>query len=223
MKKLSAISIILGLLIGAYPLLDRAYTWYWQQKVMSDYSSLDDVFANEPENVTEPVEAEPQEEVTEEPQPSSEETSAEGIAPSSPKPQYSKEVLQPIGVLKIDKIKVNLPILEGTSQKNLKIGAGWMKETTKIGEVGNTALAAHRSHTYGRFFNRLDEIEIGDRVMITAQGKEYSYEVFNKVVVKPTDVSVLKRNKKDKILTLITCHPLYKATDRLIIQAKIVE
>lgn len=217
MKKLSTLFIILGLLIGSYPLLDRAYTWYWQQKVMADYSSLEDVFANEWENITEPVEAEPQEAVSEAPQPASEETAVENT------PSPLKEIIPPMGVLKIDKIKVNLPILEGVSQKNLKIGAGWMKETTKIGDIGNTALAAHRSHTYGRLFNRLDELEIGDPVMISAQGREYHYVVYNKVVVKPTDVSVLKRNKRDKILTLITCHPLYKATDRLIIQAKLVE
>ena len=224
MKKLSTILIILGLLIGAYPLLDRAYTWYWQQKVMSDYSSLDDVFVNELENVTEPIEAEPLEEQTpEEPEAVYEETPIENDTPPPPKPQPPKEVIQPIGILKIDKIKVNLPILEGATQKNLKIGVGWMKETTRIGEVGNTALAAHRSHTYGRFFNRLDEVEIGDKVKITAQGKEYQFEVYNKVIVKPSDISVLKRNKKDKILTLITCHPLYTATDRLIIQARLME
>ncbi|AOT73078.1 hypothetical protein Gferi_11005 [Geosporobacter ferrireducens] len=217
MRKISTMFIILGILIGGYPIFDRAYTWYWQQKVMADYDHLDSVFTNEAENVTEPVESLESGENFGEPEP--EIPAVENnTAPAKP-----KEVIQNIGVLKIDRIKVNLPILEGATQKNLKIGAGWMKETTKIGEVGNTALAAHRSHTYGRFFNRLDEVEIGDKVMVIAQGNEYHYEVFNKIVVEPTDVSVLKRNKKDKILTLITCHPLYKATDRLIIQAKIVD
>lgn len=193
--------------------MDRAYTSYWQQKVLSDYDNLDNVFSSELENTTEPIGSVEVEVAVETP------PAAENSTPSS-KP---KEVIQPIGVLKIDKIKVNLPILEGATQKNLKIGAGWMKETTKLGEVGNTALAAHRSHTFGRFFNRLDEMEIGDKVRINVQGKDYQYEVFNKIIVKPTDISVLNRNKKDKILTLITCHPMYTATDRLIIQAKIIE
>ena len=50
----------------------------------------------------------------------------------------------------------------------------------------------------------------------------YNYEVFNIFIVEPSDVSVLKKSKTESILTLITCHPLYTATHRLIVQAKLL-
>ena len=84
-------------------------------------------------------------------------------------------------------------------------------------------MAAHRSHTFGRFFNRLDEVGLGDEIIIISNGEEYKYKVFNKVVVEPTDLSVLQRNNKDRIVTLITCTPIKTATHRLIIQGKIEE
>ena len=207
--------IIIGILIGLYPLGERLYTWYWQNKAMEAYDQLDAFFVEEIENPT--IEIEPVE-IQEVPEPQTQEP-----VEATPKPPVQEKKVQPIGVIKISKINVNLPIFDGATQKNMKIGVGWMKETSKLGEVGNTALAAHRSYTYGRFFNRLDEVELGDEIIVTTKGVEYKYKVFNKVVVEPTDVSVLKRNKKDKIVTLITCTPIKTATHRLIIQGKIIE
>lgn len=148
-------------------------------------------------------------------------TSAAATSPAVTKPPAPKPV--PIGILKIEKIDLKLPILSGATNRNMKVGVGWIKETTPIGEVGNTALAAHRSYTYGRFFNRLDEMVVGDRFQIEAAGTIYEYEVFQKLVVLPTDTSVLKRNNRDHIVTLITCTPIRKATHRLIIQGKLIE
>ncbi|MEK4508765.1 sortase [Paenibacillus sp. FSL K6-2524] len=72
-------------------------------------------------------------------------------------------------------------------------------------------------------FNRLNEVEVGDEIVIEMGKTSFNYIVYKISRVKPTDVSVLNRNKKDKILTLITCDPLVNPTHRLIVQAKIVE
>jgi len=127
-----------------------------------------------------------------------------------------------LGVIKIDKIDCTLPILDGTTPEILKIGAGKLTGTTDIGEIGNTAISAHRSHTYGRNFNRLNEVEEGDIVVISTSDADYTYEVFNIQVVEPSDVSLLKKSKTESILTLITCHPLYIASHRLIVQARLI-
>ncbi|NLC43149.1 MAG: class D sortase [Clostridiales bacterium] len=139
---------------------------------------------------------------------------------SSRSPEKGKKSkLQAIGRIKISKIDVSIPILEGTSKSNLKVGAGHVSGTSKIGTVGNAALAAHRSHTYGRMFNRLEELEVGDKIEVSTNDGTFEYTIYKIHVVEPDDISVLYRSKEDKVLTLITCTPLYTATHRLIVHA----
>lgn len=220
MKKISTIIIIIGIIVGMYPLADRAYTKYEQRKALSEFYGSDEGADSQPERQT------------------SEEYAALGgifsdiasaasssdvslQAASSPIVVPQKESSEPkiLGVLKISSINLTLPILDGASLQNMKIGAGRIKGTGNIGQVGNVALAAHRSHTHGRFFNRLDELQTGDTITITTFPSTYEYTIYEKLVVKPNDVSVLSSNKREKRLTLITCHPLYNPTGRLVIRA----
>lgn len=127
---------------------------------------------------------------------------------------------QAIAILTIDKIGLRLPVLEGVTEENMKVTAAHMKETAPLGEVGNSALAAHRARTKGRLFNRLNELEIGDSIKVDSTTGPFTYTVYQILRVEPDDVSVLKANGTDKILTLITCDPVIHATRRLIIQAK---
>ncbi|MDN3016062.1 class D sortase [Paenibacillus sp. BSR1-1] len=126
------------------------------------------------------------------------------------------------GVLEITKINLKLPILEGANQKNLRIGAGHLEGTALPGEVGNSAIAAHRSRTYGRMFNRLKELKPGDKIITKDQKHSYIYQVYEVLIVKPEDLSVLKGEDNERILTLITCDPITTGTHRLIIHAKLI-
>lgn len=124
-------------------------------------------------------------------------------------------------MLKITKINLWQPILNGASEENLKVSIGLVNKEAKPGEVGNYVLAGHRSHTYGRNFNRLDEVVIGDEIEIHDGLKRYVYIIDRKIIVKPDDVWVMDENETDKELTLITCHPMINPTHRLIIKGKI--
>lgn len=226
MKKLSALLIIVGILITAYPLLDRAYSWYMQRQIEETYANLDQVFLSEEENVGTPSSIPDTTVATPDPtvpEQSTTQPSTEPTTQPTTKPAAPKAVPKPIGVIKISKINVKLPILSGATAANMKIGAGWMKQTTPIGQNGNTAIAAHRSYTKGRMFNRLNEMAVGDTFQIISEGKEYNYKVYNIVVVEPTDTSVLKGNTGESIVTLITCTPIKVATHRLIVQGKLVK
>jgi sortase A len=55
---------------------------------------------------------------------------------------------------------------------------------------------------------------------VDQKGERTVYTVYKTFLVEPTDVSVLRGNKTDKMLTLITCDPVVNATHRLIVQAK---
>ncbi|MEK8132888.1 class D sortase [Paenibacillus filicis] len=125
-----------------------------------------------------------------------------------------------IAVLSIEKIKLRLPVLEGATQDNMKFAAAHMKETSPLGEPGNAAIAAHRVRTKGRLFNRLDELKIGDEIIVETKDRKLTYTVYKTLIVKPTDTSVLRRSDKESVLTLITCEPIVDPTHRLIVQAR---
>ena len=124
-----------------------------------------------------------------------------------------------IGTIKIDKINVYLPVAEGADLATLKFSLGHMPETADLGTIGNAVVAGHRSHSFGTYFNRLDEVEVGDEIQVTTAGQTYTYEVYEVLVVEPDDLSVLRSSSSHKVLTLITCTPLYTSTHRLIVHA----
>jgi len=124
-----------------------------------------------------------------------------------------------LGVLQIDSIDLNLPIIKGLNNTNLKIGVALLEDTAMLEDQGNSVIAGHRGHSYGRLLNRLDEVEINDRITVVTKDKEIPYRVFNKVIVEPQQTDLLAPTK-EKILTLVTCDPVRNPTHRLIVQAK---
>lgn len=128
-----------------------------------------------------------------------------------------------IAIMEIPKIDVYLPVAEGADLATLKFALGHMPETSPLGAIGNAVVAGHRSHSFGLYFNRLDEVTIGDEIYVTVGGKKYTYEVYETLIVEPTDLSVLRSSSKYRVLTLVTCHPLYTSTHRLIVHAVVKE
>lgn len=125
--------------------------------------------------------------------------------------------------IKIDKINLYQAIIEGTTKDNLNVSVTTMSPSVKPGEVGNYVLAGHRSFTYGRDFNRLNELEPGDEVKIISKGKEFKYVITDKFLVLPTQSEVAENNSDFAEITLITCDPMVEATHRLIVKGKLVE
>jgi len=140
----------------------------------------------------------------------------------TPSPSKEPPKLDAIATIRIPSIKVNLPVLEGATQKNMKYAAAHLTETAPIGEVGNAAIAAHRMRAKGKLFNRLNEVKEGDKIMVETKGETYTYVVTGTSIVEPTDVSVLNYNKTDRRLTLITCDPVVNPTHRLIVHAELI-
>lgn len=130
------------------------------------------------------------------------------------------EQLEILGVINIPKIDLRAPIAEGADLDTLRFAIGHMENTTRLGQVGNAVVAGHRSHSFGIYFNRLDELEIGDEIVVeTASGQTVTYVIYETKLVLPDDVSVLRSSSQYKVLTLITCDPVYNPTHRLIVHA----
>lgn len=126
------------------------------------------------------------------------------------------------GMLEIDKIGLKLPILHGATKQNMKTALASIENTGTPGEIGNYAVAGHRNRTYGRNFNRLDELQTGDKIEVETGSGRFEYTVTEKLIVKPEDVWVLESDGKDEEITLVTCHPMVNPTHRLIIKGKII-
>lgn len=165
-----------------------------------------------------------QENQTPEPDSSAEPTDTAPAAPTK-KPLMSKEEIQKrmTGVLTIDKIDLKMVIMDGVDEETLRVAAGRMPETGNFDEVGNCVLAGHRSYTFDKYFNRLDELEPGDKIVVQTKTKTLTYEIYEKKIVEPNDFSITKGNGTDKILTLFTCHPVMIASHRLVVHAKQIE
>jgi sortase A len=128
--------------------------------------------------------------------------------------------------LSIPSIKLTVLVVEGTTPAALKAGAGHYVGSPLPGEAGNVAIAGHRT-TYGRPFNRLDELHTGDVVYLDTPFARYEYKVVptfdgqpNPHPVLPTDYHVVSKPDDPKAhwLTLTTCHPKGSARQRLILR-----
>ena len=103
-----------------------------------------------------------------------------------------------------------------------KVGVGHYISSQMPSQIGNFAIAAHRT-TKGASFLHLDKLVKGDLIYVETYDGWYTYAYTNQVVVHPTETAVLRRlpkfasiQKHIKYITLTTCTPIHTATDRLI-------
>lgn len=147
--------------------------------------------------------------------------SAGGNSETSPgaKPP-SEDINSAIGIMKIPKIDLKVAVAEGIDDETLKYAVGHFVGTAMPGEKGNFSVAGHRSYTYSEYFNRLDELKLGDDIIVKTKNGEFTYKVYEIKVVEPTEISVLDKTK-DATVTLVTCTPVRVATHRLIVKGRL--
>jgi sortase A len=123
----------------------------------------------------------------------------------------------PLAVLAIDKLRIRVPVFDGTDDLALNRGAGWIAGTARPGQVGNIGIAAHRDG----FFRGLKDIVVGDSIQLTTLAGQATYIVEQIEIVSPERVDVL-RPRPSPSLTLVTCYPFYfvgDAPQRFIVHA----
>jgi len=130
----------------------------------------------------------------------------------------------------IPKINAQLPTIYGTSvneddvENSLEDGVVHYASTSVPGQQGNAAFFGHSSNNifnkgkYKFAFVLLHELVPGDIFYLTYNGKVYTYRVFQKQVVEPTDTWVLNPVAgKTATATLITCDPPGTSLHRLVV------
>ncbi|NKZ07592.1 class E sortase [Actinomadura latina] len=118
-------------------------------------------------------------------------------------------------------------VVEGVGVADLRKGPGHYPGTAGPGEIGNMAIAGHRT-TYGAPFNRNGELAPGDEILIDTAAATYVYRVTKRVVVRPSRTDVTApvpgrpgRGPREAMLTLTTCHPKFSAAYRLVVFAEL--
>jgi sortase A len=128
-----------------------------------------------------------------------------------------QEPAAPLGVLRIPKIRLEVPVLEGTDEWTLNRGVGHIPGTSPADGPGNLGIAGHRDG----FFRRLKDVVLGDTLEIETFGGRETYVVERVWIVGPEEVSVLDSTAVPSV-TLVTCYPFYyvgSAPQRYIVRA----
>jgi sortase A len=126
-----------------------------------------------------------------------------------------------VALLRIPKIHLEVPVLEGTNALTLNRGTGWIEGTARPGDRGNVGIAGHRDS----FFRGLKDVKINDTISLETAHGTASYVVDQIRIVKPEDVSVLDPTS-EPVLTLVTCYPFRfvgNAPKRYIVTARLVD
>ena len=136
----------------------------------------------------------------------------------------------------VPKVGINAPVLAGVTPADpgvyleaLKKGIAHASTSFLPDEDGTVYLFSH-STNYDWFvsdlnavFYLLKNLSEGDLVVIFYKGKQYTYKLREKRVVKPTETSYLIPQKGTKTLILQTCWPPGSTTERLLLFADLVE
>lgn len=125
-----------------------------------------------------------------------------------------------LALLRIPKIDLEVPVLEGTDDLSLNRAVGHIAGTPKPGERGNVGIAGHRDG----FFRGLKDVSTGDTIEIVTLDYVDTYVIDEITVVDPLNVSVLAPSAQPSV-TLVTCYPFYfigSAPQRYIVRASLV-
>jgi sortase A len=126
---------------------------------------------------------------------------------------------EPVAWLRIPRIGLDDIVVAGVGRDDLKKGPGHYPQTPMPGQLGNSAIAGHRT-TFGGPFLHVDELEPGDEILINTPYGEFVYVVTGTEIVNPDQWEVIATTDPTvATLTLTSCHPVASAAQRIIVHA----
>jgi sortase A len=130
----------------------------------------------------------------------------------------------PIGRIVIPRLHLNMVVVEGTSESDLRRAPGHYnaasgRNTAIPGMGGVVAVAGHRT-TYLHPFRHIDDLRQGDNIYLEMPYGTFRYTVFAHRIVASNDWTILRHRPFEK-LVLSACHPLFSATHRWVVFARL--
>jgi len=131
---------------------------------------------------------------------------------------------QPIGRIVVPRLHLNMVVVEGTSESALEKGPGHYDLASGVnsslpGMGGVVGIAGHRT-TYLHPFRHIDELRPGDQISLRMPYGTFRYTVYYHRIVDSKDWSILRSRRFEK-LVLSACHPLYSASHRWVVFARL--
>lgn len=119
--------------------------------------------------------------------------------------------------LEIPAIGIDNIVVAGIGVSDLKAGPGHFPDTPLPGQLGNSAIAGHRT-TYGAPFFDVDQLVAGDEMIVTTLEGRFVYQVSDQQIVKPSAYEVVATSDPTRAsLTLVSCDPKWTARNRIIV------
>ncbi len=212
LRGLSTVMIVAGALL----LADAGLTLAWQEPLSAVYAKLNqDKLAGQLRELERAV-----------PSPVELRALAELRAPSrrfaflARSLRRKVEVGDAIGRVKLPSIGVDWLMVQGTTTGSLRKGPGHYPDTPLPGQRGTVAVAGHRT-TYLAPFRRLDDVRRGDPAILDLPYGRFTYRVTGTKIV-PADAVWVTRSVGYDQVVLTACHPLYSASQRIVVFARLV-
>jgi sortase A len=213
--RLTRIVSIMLITAGVVVLADAGLTVVWQEPFSAAYGALKQ---DQAEDQLDELEAE---------YPTTADLAAiAGVEGTAAKARILADRFEPhlerghaIGRIKIDRIGLDMVVVQGTDTGSLQRGPGHYPDTPIPGQPGTVAIAGHRT-TYLAPFRHINDIRSGDEIRVELPYAAFTYTVERHEVVDPGDVDIIKPVGYPR-LVLTACHPLYSAAQRWAVFAKL--
>ena len=127
-----------------------------------------------------------------------------------------------VATITIPKMELEMPIYLGATKENMSRGIVNLGNTSLPigGKNTNCVLAGHRGYRGAAFFRNIEDLQIGDEIIIDNYWEQLKYNFYEIKVIYPTESEqVLIQEGKD-MLTLITCHPYRNNYQRYVVYCR---
>ncbi|MCH7229555.1 class E sortase [Glycomyces sp. L485] len=120
-------------------------------------------------------------------------------------------------------------LVEGTELSDIEYAPGRYLDGAYPGEQGNFTLAGHNVPA---IFQKIRDLDPGDKVVIETRENFYVYEVEEHVIVDETQIDITapvpgdpgaSPGDEDFWMTLFTCHPLWDNYERYVVYSKLID
>ena len=132
-----------------------------------------------------------------------------------------------ICTVEIPQINVNLPVYHGFENNDevLKKGCVHLLNTSLPigGENTHSVISAHSGYPSQKFFDDLEDLEIGDTFTVNTLNEKLEYKVCEINIVEPDDSELLEIVDGKDYVTLVTCYPFSVNTHRLLVRGERVQ
>jgi LPXTG-site transpeptidase (sortase) family protein len=111
---------------------------------------------------------------------------------------------EPVAILNVPSLKLQVPVYHDTSESSLNRGAGLIEGMALPDRGGNLGIAGHRDG----FFRVLKDIRKGDLIEVRTRVALHRYRVSSIEIVAQNDIRLLADTQLPEV-RLVTCFPFY--------------